>query len=82
MPKRSAKPSNGDRLEGANAPAAGRAESPAQALSTEQQIVELAHRLWVERGCPLGSPEEDWFHAEHELQLVRHLSEVPVPQKK
>ena len=31
------------------------------------EISELAYRLWVERGCPMGSPEEDWFRAEDEL---------------
>ena len=27
-----------------------------------------AHRLWEERGCPIGSPEEDWFRAEEEIR--------------
>jgi len=27
-------------------------------------IAELAYRLWEERGCPQGSPEEDWYQAE------------------
>jgi hypothetical protein len=27
----------------------------------------LAYQLWLERGCPIGSPEQDWFRAE-ELQ--------------
>jgi hypothetical protein len=27
-------------------------------------IVELAYYLWRERGCPDGSPEEDWYKAE------------------
>jgi hypothetical protein len=27
-------------------------------------IANLAYRLWQERGCPIGSPEEDWFRAE------------------
>jgi len=27
-------------------------------------IAELAYRLWEERGCPEGSPEEDWYAAE------------------
>jgi hypothetical protein len=31
----------------------------------EQGTVQLlAYRLWLERGCPDGSPEEDWFRAE------------------
>lgn len=31
-------------------------------------IARLAHELWQAPGCPLGSPEEDWFHAAHELR--------------
>ena len=31
------------------------------------EISELAYHLWVERGCPVGTPDEDWFHAEAEL---------------
>ena len=27
-------------------------------------ISELAYFLWQQRGCPHGSPEEDWFRAE------------------
>lgn len=28
-----------------------------------EEIAALAHALWLERGCPEGSPEQDWFHA-------------------
>ena len=27
----------------------------------------LAYRLWEKRGCPLGSPEVDWFEAKNQL---------------
>lgn len=34
----------------------------------ERTTVEhLAYRLWLKRGCPDGSPDEDWFLAEREL---------------
>ena len=33
----------------------------------EEQIAALAYALWEERGCPDGSPEEDWLRAEKEL---------------
>src|SRR5580658_4593828 len=33
------------------------------------QIEELAYTLWGERGCPVGSPEVDWFEAERRLSL-------------
>jgi hypothetical protein len=28
-------------------------------------VARLAYRLWEERGRPFGSPEVDWFRAEH-----------------
>jgi hypothetical protein len=42
------------------------AESPA----TNKQIAALAHALWIERGCPEGTPEEDWFQAEERLRTA------------
>jgi hypothetical protein len=30
-------------------------------------IEHLAYHLWLERGCPNASPDEDWFLAEREL---------------
>ena len=38
------------------------------------QIESLAHSYWMERGCPHGSAEEDWFRAEHEVE--RRLRET------
>jgi hypothetical protein len=32
------------------------------------EIAALAHELWQARGCPEGSPEEDWFRAAEELR--------------
>jgi hypothetical protein len=34
--------------------------------SPHEEIALRAYRLWEERGCPIGSPEEDWFRAEEE----------------
>ena len=31
------------------------------------KIAALAYQLWEDRGCPIGSPDEDWFLAEAEL---------------
>lgn len=31
-------------------------------------IEALAHELWEARGCPPGSPEEDWFEAIRRLR--------------
>src|ERR1035438_6470046 len=38
------------------------------ALFGHEDIAALAHKLWQARGCPEGSPEEDWFHAAEELR--------------
>jgi len=34
---------------------------------TAQQIADRAYFNWLDRGCPVGTPEEDWFRAETEL---------------
>ena len=36
-----------------------------------EEIASLAHALWLARGCPDGSPEEDWLHA---LEVLRSRS--------
>jgi hypothetical protein len=36
-----------------------------------EQIASLAHALWLERGCPGGSSEEDWFKAEQVIREQR-----------
>jgi hypothetical protein len=33
-----------------------------------EKIATRAYQLWLDRGGPHGSPEEDWLHAEQELQ--------------
>lgn len=61
--------------------------------TTPKGVAELAYALWLDRGCPIGSPEVDWFRAEEQLKLynsastaspnaqsreaVRHSSELP-----
>jgi hypothetical protein len=32
------------------------------------EIAARAFELWKARGCPSGSPQEDWFHAVEELK--------------
>ena len=32
-----------------------------------RDIEERAYQSWIERGCPMGSPEEDWYRAEQDL---------------
>jgi len=33
-------------------------------------IAIVAYALWRQRGCPEGSPEQDWFEAEERVRLV------------
>jgi hypothetical protein len=32
------------------------------------EIAALAYQYWQERGCPIGSDQEDWLRAENELK--------------
>jgi hypothetical protein len=36
-------------------------------VCNHERVRELAYSYWQERGCPNGSPEEDWFRAEIRL---------------
>lgn len=36
-----------------------------------EEVARLAHQYWLERGSPIGTPEEDWFRAEDEIRLRR-----------
>ena len=40
---------------------------------TEEQVAELAYAYWEARSFQDGSPWEDWFRAEQELQRRREL---------
>lgn len=42
-------------------------KNTATAAPEPDHIAELAYTLWESRGCPIGSPEDDWFKAEQEL---------------
>lgn len=35
---------------------------------TGDAVAQRAFELWMLRGCPIGSPEVDWFEAEAELE--------------
>jgi hypothetical protein len=74
MSKRSRIISDADQLEPVGAPAEVTSSLSPAAEVTEQEVADLAYQRWVERGCPLGSPEEDWFNAERELQLGQRSS--------
>jgi hypothetical protein len=40
----------------------------------QEQVSDLAYHLWEARGCPLGSPEVDWFLAESLVKEYRQTS--------
>ena len=64
MSKRNAQPSADTQVQtpGTEGPA-----QPGQFFSREE-IAERAYRHWLDRGRPEGSPDDDWFEAEKELQ--------------
>jgi hypothetical protein len=41
--------------------------APNTLKSRDEAVAIVAYELWLERGRPIGSPEQDWFRAE---QLV------------
>jgi len=43
-------------------------QATAESAIAHDVIALLAYSYWEARGCPYGSPEEDWFHAEQDLQ--------------
>jgi hypothetical protein len=45
-----------------------KAKSTSATTPTHQQIAQLAHRFWKERGGHHGSHEQDWLRAERELR--------------
>jgi hypothetical protein len=46
---------------------AGARQGSEPAKPTHESIASLAYALWLQRGCPEGTAEEDWFRAEREL---------------
>jgi hypothetical protein len=37
------------------------------AAPNREEIAQLAYQLWVARGCPDGSADQDWLEAERQL---------------
>ena len=50
------------------------APGPAVQPTDEVACATLAYELWLGRGCPIGSPEVDWFRAE---ELLKSRPESP-----
>ncbi|MGC4053367.1 MAG: DUF2934 domain-containing protein [Paludibaculum sp.] len=47
-------------------------DAPSRSCSHDE-IAALAYQLWNDRGCPIGSPEEDWSRAEGWLRSKEQL---------
>jgi Protein of unknown function (DUF2934) len=39
----------------------------------EEMVRRRAYELWLERGCPEGSPDDDWYRAEQEFAFGAEL---------
>ncbi len=60
------------RLGSSNQPAALAPETKRAPLAEpehEDEVRRKAYECWMSRGCPEGSPEEDWYEAERELRM-------------
>src|ERR1017187_7366383 len=43
-------------------------KTAATVCPTESEIATVAYQLWLERGCPIGTDQEDWVRAEAMLK--------------
>ena len=59
----------------AQAVVGSRQVQPASGRPEAEEVARLAHQYWLERGSPIGTPEEDWFRAEEEFRLRRQQLE-------
>jgi hypothetical protein len=44
------------------------AQAAVQEVILDRQISQLAYQFWMQRGCPFGTPDTDWLHAEEKLR--------------
>jgi len=47
----------------------------------QQEVAALAYKFWQARGCPEGTPEEDWFRAEQEIATSKNMLQKEMIQK-
>ena len=50
---------------------------PSRPENIHAQIAIRAYHRWEKRGRPIGSPEEDWVHAEEELRVLLDAQRPP-----
>ena len=41
---------------------------PSVAPVEHEAVEAMAYQIWLQRGCPIGSDQEDWYKAETELK--------------
>jgi len=65
-------------------------QTQASEPASSDALAKLAYDLWLSRGCPHGSPEEDWYEAERilnhnadqvEISPSEEISSEPTSQK-
>ncbi len=47
----------------------------------QHEVATLAYKFWQARGCPDGTPEEDWFRAEQEIATSKNMLQKEMIQK-
>ncbi len=47
----------------------------------QHEVATLAYKFWQARGCPDGTPEEDWFRAEQEIATSKNMLQKEMVQK-
>jgi Protein of unknown function (DUF2934) len=47
----------------------------------QEEVSVHAYYLWQRRGCPIGSPEEDWFRAEREVLTTKPAETRPLASR-
>jgi Protein of unknown function (DUF2934) len=50
----------------------------ARKVENSQEVTVLAHELWKARGCPPGTPDEDWFKAERQIAASTITDETEI----
>ena len=53
---------------------AGMSDESSGQEQASSDIAQLAYALWEQRGCPVGSPEQDWMEAEQRMQELTMIS--------
>jgi hypothetical protein len=58
-----------------------KSQSEASAAAGTEEVAKLAYGLWLSRGCPDGSPEDDWYEAERILRDNAASMSTPPPEE-